>query len=332
MDIHILDKIFLEILSNIPLMSATSTISLPIIHKIMGLNKRNYRYEEFPLIKYSTTEISCPEKLKEKIDNEILETLMPVISELENYTSKENMKLAYKNIYSLNINKNKLLSLIARGVYLPRKNKITLTSDSDYDTLCHEFLHLASAEYDSKKKISYCGFDIFSKKMKIGRGLTEGYTNLLRERIYNIKSTSYEKELKIAKLMELFFDNPKEMERYYFHHDLPSFIHYMERFVSFKEIIGLLKDVDEMNSTDELLSQLPHYYYIKSLIKLNKWFPRCNPTEEKKQEFNELIQENSFMRISLNGNKFHLKRKSVKIDMDINWKDDCNIEQSKIKK
>ena len=70
-----------------------------------------------------------------------------------------------------------------------------------------------------------CGFQVYTKFNKIlGIGINEGYTELLNHIIFNSKSIAYYHNVKIAKLIETFFESENEMESAYFHSDIETLI------------------------------------------------------------------------------------------------------------
>ena len=90
-------------------------------------------------------------------------------------------------------------STMQAGNYNPYNNTITLFHKKK-DILSHEFLHMASTRDKYR-----CGFHLQTRfNQEIGRGLNEGYTELLNKRIFNSKSFSYFHNVKIARLIEIF--------------------------------------------------------------------------------------------------------------------------------
>ena len=73
----------------------------------------------------------------------------------------------------------------AIGIYNARNNKISFVNGVNSNTIFHELFHMASSYLDKENKILYGGFYQSSKGLNIGRGLDEGYTELLANRYSN---------------------------------------------------------------------------------------------------------------------------------------------------
>lgn len=283
-------------------------------------------------------------ELKKEIDKEKEATFLEYINKLKNYTSEDNLKTLYRNLNTVEIEqgKNFILSFIgAGGAYAARENKIIYEENKFFG---HEFLHFCSSYvnqneilsvmellktymhvyfrvFGSDRKIllkelkqivkeeikeTYNGFYQVHDDISLGKGLDEGYTELLASRIYNHgKIMAYKKEVKIAKLLEFFFDNPKDMENYYFNYDLNGFVHHMEKFTPRENIIQLISEIDSINKL-----QLPWYLpnYIKVQLKLYEWFNEKNNDLEKLQQFKKLIYKNKIVSIVLKSRKIKLQR------------------------
>lgn len=168
-----------------------------------------------------------------------------------------------------------------------------------------EFLHLASSYYDKENKTAFCGF----RQKSIGSGINEGYTELLASRIYNEdnKITAYYEEVKIAKLLEFFFDNPKDIENLYFNCNLSGLISYLENYAERSEIIKILLDIDYINSLSTSIGNLSSISkYLDIQITLYNWFVAKNKDSEKLQQFKELIFEDKMILFIINNPKFKL--------------------------
>lgn len=252
-----------------------------------------------------------PQVDKPKIKNNIYNLIIPYIEKLKNYTKEENLQALYRNIKNVSIKKQSSIYLTPySGLYNAKENKITYL---DKTALSHEILHMASTYYDKETNISYIGFKQSKDKSYIGQGLNEGYTELLNSRIYNNnKITSYHKETKIAKLLEFFFDNPKEMEKFYFKHDLPGLIHHLEQYTSRNDIIKLLLDIDQINSySNSIYSAIPTIKSIKVQISLYNMFEKKCTDKRKVEQFKKIVCEDKIAKIILDGQKVALKRKNI---------------------
>lgn len=256
-----------------------------------------------PLIKFSSSEI------KQKIDAEKIEFLKPIIEKLKNYTSEENLLTAYNNLQNIKVKRKPLLIIFGiTGAYNVKTNSISYSLSN---SIGHEFLHLASAYYEKKSKVIFGGFCQRKGMASIGDGINEGYTELLASRIYNKngKPKSYESRVKVAKLIEFFFDEPKDMESLYFNFNLPGLIHHLEQFAKREDIIKLLLDIDNMHySSFAIFNPLPSYLSIKIQLMLYNWFAAHNKNPEKLKQFKELVCESKFASMIIGMQKWKLYR------------------------
>lgn len=314
-----------------------------IRHNKIRLHRIN-KYQGCKVKELSLVDSKSITELKQEVNKEKEATFLEYINKLKNYTSEDNLKTLYRNLNTLEVEhgKNFILSFLgAGGAYTARENKIIYEKNK---FLGHEFLHFCSSYVNQNEMISvmellktyiqvyfrvfgsdrkillkelkqivkeeikeaYGGFYQVHDDISLGKGLDEGYTELLASRIYNHgKIMAYKKEVKIAKLLEFFFDNPKDMENYYFNHDLNGFVHHMEKFTSRENIIQLISEIDSMNKL-----QLPWYLpnYIKVQLKLYEWFNEKNNDLEKLQQFKDLICKNKIVSIALKSRKIKLQR------------------------
>ena len=215
-------------------------------------------------------------------------------------TKKSSIRNLGNNFQTLKINKknkNKLIMIIkndgTQGNYNPKRNEINTYNDKK-TTLNHELLHAAS----SNPFFSSIGFNRIFKENKennlryneIGRGLNEGYTELLNNRISKEKSYSYIHLNKIAYLIELLFENKNEMKDYYFNNDIEGIIYELNKYINKEEIINLLIDIDELYYNKNLLL----YYKIKKrILKIYKQ----NKTKEEIKKFKKEYYQNQLIKI-----------------------------------
>lgn len=314
-----------------------------LVQSKIKLNKIS-NYKECKVKELSLVDSKTIENLKKETNREKERLFLEYIDKLKNYTSEDNLKTLYRNLNTLEVEQRKSLIsslLSAGGIYITKENKIIYEKSKFFG---HEFLHLCSSYvnsnemfsvmellktyvhvyfrvFDTNRKILldelkqivneeingvYSGFYQVHDGISLGNGLNEGYTELLSSRIYgNGKIKVYKKEAKIAKLFEFFFDNPKDMEKFYFNHDLNGFIHHMEQFTSRESIIQLITEIDSVNEL-----KFPWYLpnYIKVQLDLYEWFNRKNNNSEKRQQFQDLICENKLVSITLKKRKIKLKR------------------------
>lgn len=220
------------------------------------------------------------------------EILRPYVEKLSNYIPLEDMNLVRANFNSL-ILKKRLSSCLEKnsGTYSNYYNKIIYSKKW---ALGHEFLHMASSTYDRKTNIDFSGFEQLDEKNIIGTGLNEGYTELLNKRIYGVEPDDrvYTREVRVAKMLELFFDDEKEMTHLYFTCDLPRFIKHLENYAPRGEIIKLITDLDDYCRYNTEYGDLFKFAKIISVYdRIYKWFISKSNDQEKIKKLEELINE-----------------------------------------
>ncbi len=197
------------------------------------------------------------------IDNidEILEKLSypselkEIIITFKNYIDPINFETCIGKLNNLKINYFNLIHDIKKylqnfceseGKYIPKENTINIYKVFDKKSvLTHEFLHMAST---GKNQTS--GFCTNLDDIWIGNGLDEGYTELLNERIFNSKHLSYTYNIEIIKILEIFFDNPKDMEYAYFHNNIFIIYQTFLKYGTKEEFFSLLQVLDNLVETD----------------------------------------------------------------------------------
>ena len=241
--------------------------------------------------------------------------LTQIVDTFKNYVSEENLKICVKNLQTVKINhitlendmkhfiRNLLSPKIAAGTYNNYSNTINLFSDKiKQNILSHEFLHMASSKDEN------CGFHLITRfeDAEIGRGLNEGYTELLNHRIFGSQSLSYFHNVKITKLFETFFDNPKDMENAYFHGDFETLYRVFSQYGSKEEFFEIMNNLDNLATT-----KIPIYNTINSIktqLKLYKIVKRCKDGNKIKQ-FESILDQNPLTKILRSGQKITLANK-----------------------
>lgn len=268
-----------------------------------------------------STNVPTPqEPIEEKeLSDKTKKFIRPFIEKLVQNTNDKNLETLKRNLKTITIKHlSPLMLLYYSGAYDVKNNKIEIITKKSFG---HELLHLASSYYDDNTKISYTGFRQSKNGVFIGDGLNEGYTELLASRLYNKqnKIRAYKKGVKIARLFEFFFDDPKEMESYYFNHNLPGFIHHLEKFAPRKEILKLIHEIDNIKTySSAWLSPLPTINYIKAQVNLYNMFERSNPNPEKLQEFKDLIFETPMAAMIISRQEFKLNHSAKKLNNEKN--------------
>lgn len=194
-------------------------------------------------------------------------------SELLKNIKQENIKNLIINSTKLTINYHKkAINKKILGTYDAQTQTIEIYENAKNTTLYHELLHVAS----SNPKYCSTGFKIILKQGGIfGNGLNEGYTELLNNRFFGVKSSSYLYLQKLAQLIENFYENKEEMINDYFHANIFNLIKEMLKSMTLEEIIDILVDMDyliETNSED-------YIEYLKIKKKIIDIYNR-NPTEK----------------------------------------------------
>jgi len=253
------------------------------------------------------------------------EILRPYVEKLSDYIPLEDMKLVRANFNSLIIKKRPSSWLQKNtGTYSNYYNKII------YSKVCalgHEFLHMASSTYDRETNIVFSGFEQIDDKNIIGTGLNEGYTELLNKRIYGVKSNDrvYTREVRVAKMLELFFEDGKEMTHLYFTCNLPGLIKHLESYAPRNEIIKLIIDLDDYNTYNNEYGDLFKFAKIISIYdRIYKWFISKSNNQEKIMKLEELINEDKII------SKIVDERNNISdVNFKFNSQDNLKIETSK---
>lgn len=246
---------------------------------------------------------------KDAMNKKKFEVLYPYVEALVKQVPEEDLKLMYKNLKTLKLEKfcKPLMFLYAgdmgvTGVYSHDKQRIRYAEE---DSLGHELLHMCSTYYNKQMGIVECGFAQLKEgntkkdRVFIGQALTEGYTELLNVRYFKKDEMSYLGYVKIARLLELFFANSRDMESFYFHHDLPGFVNYMSKFMPYKKVIDVLTTLDKMILYEDYFPDefLEDYDKLKS--ELYESFKEVNKDPKKLELFELILDENSPLNFSL---------------------------------
>ena len=254
------------------------------------------------------------EERKSRVNKAKIRELTPYVKKMVNNFDENLLKDMYRNLSNVRFKKRRLL-LIAGigGMFDAKNNSITYSLNS---SVGHELLHLSSSCYYPKTKERHVGFKQQRGMASIGRGLNEGYTELLASRIFNKNGNveSYYKEVRIAKLFEFFFDDPRDMQKYYFRHNLPGFILYMQKYIPRKELINILLNLDYVNALSLASPVITAYKNVKISMELYKYFLKTNPSREKRLAFEKVLRENKLVELTLENQKYKLQRNVTPFD------------------
>ena len=169
--------------------------------------------------------------------------------------SHNKLNLFYENINRLNITHSYFLkdyllhNQYIAGEYLPSSNTIKINKSKSDGTIFHELLHMSSS-YCSNNDMIHSGFSIKSltnNLYNIGIGLTEGYTEVLRDRYFHSDNerTFYEWQQTFSLLTECIVGKDK-MENFYFNADLKGFLNELSKYNDPIDVINFLKAVDDV--------------------------------------------------------------------------------------
>lgn len=244
--------------------------------------------------------------------------LLPYINKLRLYFFENDLKVGIDNLNNISVKRKHLLGLLGiKGFYDSNKNEMCYASSK---AVGHEVLHMFStmydeivAIYDSKNKIILSGFSQTKGSVSIGKGINEGYTELLASRIFNKngKVNCYHKEVKIARLLELFFDDSKDMSNMYFSCDLPGLIHHLEAFASRDEIMNFIQDVDCLYRYERsAIGPIPTIKSVQAQLTLYDWFTKTNKDPKKLKKFEKIINEDNITSLIIKRKKMKLVTES----------------------
>ena len=292
-----------------------------IIGNRAGINKANKlslerinKYDGCLINKSVFYDFTSLEERKRNVDKKKIKELLPYVEKLVNHVDENLLKDMYRNLNEIKLKeKRSIFTLDVEGSY---DSKRKIIEYSRKRAVGHELLHMASSYYSKKKNESHTGFKQSNDKVSIGRGLNEGYTELLASRIYNKdgKVESYPNEVRIAKLFELFFDDPKDMEKYYFRHNLPGFILYMQNFIPRKELIRMIITLDEINRIYSRGIVTFTFKTINLSMDLYRYFLKTNPSIKKRLAFERVLRENKLVGFALDNQKVKLQKNVTPFD------------------
>ena len=138
------------------------------------------------------------------------------------------------------------------GRYDVLKNAVAidLSKDKEKSSIYHELFHMASTRRGMI--LTGSGFHYHkTDKVSYGRGLNEGYTDLLTQRYFYNKDYEvyYESELIYASLLERIIGKEK-MESLYLNGDLNGLIHELEKYDTLDNIFHFIKEIDYIKYSD----------------------------------------------------------------------------------
>lgn len=234
-------------------------------------NIKNNNYSLKRNINFRNKKISIPLIMKNsKITNEN-DTECNIQAYINNFNQvllnnfKEDSLLIYlNNLVNLRVGSSKFtfLKLLwnseIMAIYFVDKNKLVIRKGNKKEsTIYHELFHVASSIIDGNTY--FIGFSQYtSKKGMIGKGLNEGYTELLTNRYFNSNDKSYQFEMKCAYLLEQIVGK-QQMENLYLKADLFNLKNTISEYTTEENFTTFLTNLDIINDTT--YSSLYYYYY-----------------------------------------------------------------------
>ncbi|MBR6690012.1 MAG: hypothetical protein IKL65_01615 [Bacilli bacterium] len=185
----------------------------------------------------------------------IEEYLKNFIKTMNENFEEEDLRNLYDNITWLLVKRNRFLK--SDGEYEMFENILTFHKNNDPDSINHELMHLSSNPHDENNFSGGFSHSI-ENDILIGRGIDEGYTELLNIRYFNSKAkNTYEREVFAVSEIEKLVGQ-KEMEKYYLNANLYRLIKALEKYYSLQEIERFICSLDFINIYDEkkLLSDI----------------------------------------------------------------------------
>ena len=214
-----------------------------------------------PELKEESRTITDEELLSKKMGEDIktfYERLSSVLTEENLITLNRNIKRISvrdtlinkvdKKFKERDIDLTEKLKIIIGGQYLPKSNKILIYNESFKTIIFHELMHMASTV--KKDGTVFTGFmQNHANGLFIGRGLNEGYTQVLTERYFSDymgdlgDAQAYPYETSIIRSLEQIID-PKFMENCYFRNDLNAVINELSKYSSLDKARTFISDMD----------------------------------------------------------------------------------------
>ena len=252
------------------------------INKSVSLYKLQKQYkpknvssvEITPQLIKTSTKINKCKIATLKFKKEILKFIKVIF---ENFKEDDLINF-YNNINGLTIRikdykfENFLLRESAIAKYLVRENSININELNIDLGIYHELFHMASTVL--KNNNCYTGFYqiLKDKKIYIGKGLNEGYTELLACRYFMQKEiVAYQYEVNIAEQLEKIIGIDK-MQSLYLNANLYGLIQELKKYNTEEEIMKFLSDTDFLQTyASRKMTMSGKYLTIKSLRNINKF-------------------------------------------------------------
>ena len=244
-----------------------------------------------------------PNSIEKKIDDDFAFFIKTITKEIP----RENLNLFFNNYKTLKIYKSGIVrlhySLLSRknvgALYDTIKNIIIVfpiiskhNFQSVKTTMYHEFFHMASTYYNKKNKRIFCGFSIAEYNSfggaSIGRGLNEGYTQIMAERYFNKDNIQQNLSLNYLICTEtlLFLEKiigRQKMEGLYLNADFSGLIKELSQYESLENIFQFINSLDYILKQERTKKSINLQKVLKEEVeKIGKFLIKCYINKEKK--------------------------------------------------
>ena len=216
------------------------------LERTLSIDKK-FEIKKTPEVDRLFSEINTAHLLRQELGEETLLFANKITDSIPN----EHLTFFFNNLNTLSINPKLLSARIAlllssgRSGYLNGYNQLLLDKKKQYNDIYHELLHASSSFVDKVCKILYSGFMQINLNTykEIGRGIDEGYTQLLALRYFNVENNVYLMETTIAEHIECIVGIEK-MEELYFKADLYGLAEELKPYAEYDAIMEFLTNVD----------------------------------------------------------------------------------------
>lgn len=184
--------------------------------------------------------------------------IISIINKIQNQLGHTDLSFFNNNLQTIKINdmnyfEEQIYKYKYGAFYQPWKNIIKLSSSDVYRyNDCHEMLHAASSTIRESDKRAFSGFSQTSASGKkyIGNGINEGYTEILRMRLFPpLFLGTYQVEQHIVSHLEKIV-GVEQMEKMYMKADLFGLVNYLKQYMDETDVIKFIKDVDFINANN----------------------------------------------------------------------------------
>ena len=123
----------------------------------------------------------------------------------------------------------------------------------------HELFHVASTVFDNQTKRFYTGFDHSINNNIFGKGINEGYTELLTGRYFNggkphRSSAGYNANIILSFLIEKIVGS-RDMEDMYYQADLNGLIQSLNKYMDMDSIMKIINNSDALVNTEKVIKK-----------------------------------------------------------------------------